>query len=542
MTTTHARFSPSSIAWPLAAIGLVLAMQLTMVFTRPVNWDEFWFHYHVHEFVRGAQQNPLQSLHGRLFAWLTAIPGNTVEAIAMARLVMLGCEMLTLGAIYALARRFTTSGIAALAALLYISAGFVFQHGFSFRTDPMITAALMWALVVLARTRLRLPEILAFGLLAGFATMISVKTVLLAPAFAGIAWLRFAKSNRDPRMALRIVACSVAALAAFLTIYSWHASGLGTGSQEANSNAGGTLAGSLAWMFFLGIPPYWHMFAKGAMIAVVLTALACWTPRLLWKEDRDRAEKIALAGLWFPMLCPLFYTNTAPYFYAYSMAPVAVSVVWAAEKLVARYDLRKIAMLLLVLTAALLITEDRQTVSRQKQVVEAADAMFAEDIAYFDHDGMIARFDKANDFLTPWGMAQYAQRGTSIYRETMEQRTVPLLLANADVLQEAMDGEPVPLTETDIAALRGNYIRYWGPFYVAGKRVDGAGQEEFLVPGPYRVAEGSVAVDGTTYDAGDAMEIARGTRNLSGEGTLIWNGVGDKPAEAWDDGPLYVDF
>ena len=79
----------SSTVWPLAAIGLLLAMQLSMVFTRAVNWDEFWFYYHVADFGRGVLAQPLQSLHVRLFAWLPGLPGSGVDKVVTARLVML---------------------------------------------------------------------------------------------------------------------------------------------------------------------------------------------------------------------------------------------------------------------------------------------------------------------------------------------------------------------------------------------------------------------------------------------------------------------
>ena len=68
----------NSAVWPLLAIGLLLTMQLSMVFTRAVNWDEFWFYYHVADFARGTLAQPLQSLHVRLFAWLPGLPGSGV--------------------------------------------------------------------------------------------------------------------------------------------------------------------------------------------------------------------------------------------------------------------------------------------------------------------------------------------------------------------------------------------------------------------------------------------------------------------------------
>lgn len=529
----------NSATWPLAAIAVLLAMQLSMVFTRAVNWDEFWFYYHVAEFSRGNLAQPLQSLHVRLFAWLPGLPGNSVDKIVTARLVMLACEACTLAAIYAIARRFVDRPVAILAALLYISAGFVLQHGFSFRTDPMATAALMGALAILCRCRLTVLPLAAFAVLVAVAGMITMKVALFAPVFLGMAWMRWSDERFRTTSALRLVGAAVVTVAIFALLYTWHATAL-TQQTEGTEMA----AGASGWMFFIGVPPYWQMMLKGVLIALPLFALALWTPRLLWQSDRSRAEKLALAGLWFPLLIPFFYTNTAPYFYAFSLAPVAVSVVLAAERLVGHYDLRKVSMVLLVLGGVLFTTEDRQTMQRQSQVVDAADTIITEPVASFDFDGMIARFTKANDFLTPWGLAQYAQRGTPVYRETMEREAVPVLLANAEVLQRVMAGQPSPFGTADVAALRGNYIHHWGPFYVAGKQVDAATpvDEEFLVPGTYTLVEGQVSINGRALGEGETVAVSRGSHQLQGIGTLRWGVDLGTPEQQWTDGPLYVDF
>ena len=529
----------NSAAWPLLAIGLLLIMQLSMVFTRAVNWDEFWFYYHVADFERGTLAQPLQSLHVRLFAWLPGLPGSGVEKIQTARVVMLACEVVTLFAIYTLARRFVQRPAAVLATLLYLSAGYVLQHGFSFRTDPMANAALMSALAILGRARLNLLPLAAFALLIAVAGMITIKTVLYAPAFLGLAWMRWSEDRFSVATALRLVGAAASAVATFLLLYVWHSSDLTT-HTEGTAMA----ASSSSWMFFLGLPPFWQMAVKAALTAPVLSLLVLAAPLTIWKSGLDNAAKWGLFGLWLPVTLPLFYTNSAAYFYVFMLAPVAVSVVVAAQRVVQRYSVLPVTAVLAVLATGAFAMEDRLVIHRQAQVVEAAGAIFTEGVAYFDFDGMISRFDKANDFLTPWGLAQYAQSDRNIYRETMERRAVPVLLANAQELQDVMEGRPSPFSRADAEVLRGNFVPYWGPYYVAGKRVDAMEpvEEEFLVPGTYLVTQGVIAVDGRRYGHGESVEISRGHHTLEGTGTLRWGTDLGMPGTAWDDGPLYVNF
>ena len=64
---TAARTSGSDVLAIAVAIAVVLGLQLQLVFTRSVNWDEFYFLGQVHKFVRGELTVPLQTLHVRLF-------------------------------------------------------------------------------------------------------------------------------------------------------------------------------------------------------------------------------------------------------------------------------------------------------------------------------------------------------------------------------------------------------------------------------------------------------------------------------------------
>src|SRR5262249_39429802 len=159
-----------------------------LVFNRPINWDEFYHLSEAHAFHQGRLGEALQVFYARAFFWLPMLPLDAIDQIRVARLLMLGCELFATYAIYAVARRFAARTPAALAALAYLTGGYVFQHGFSYRADPMAAAFLMGALWILLSSRLDAKAILVAAILAGLAALTTIKVVFYAPAFAGIAW------------------------------------------------------------------------------------------------------------------------------------------------------------------------------------------------------------------------------------------------------------------------------------------------------------------------------------------------------------------
>ena len=102
----------------LAVLAAVLLLQIELVFNRPVNWDEFYHLSLVHAQAQGRMSEFLQVLHIRLLGWLPLLGLDEIGQIRAARLVMLGCELVTLTAIYALARRFAHRRLALLVPLL----------------------------------------------------------------------------------------------------------------------------------------------------------------------------------------------------------------------------------------------------------------------------------------------------------------------------------------------------------------------------------------------------------------------------------------
>ncbi|MGB3796775.1 MAG: hypothetical protein WA957_10790 [Alteraurantiacibacter sp.] len=519
-----------------------MAMQTSMVFTRSINWDEFWFYHHVAEFARGNLAEPLQSLHVRLFAWLPPMPGSGVDKVVTARIVMLACEGITLCAIYAIARGFVNRPVALLCALLYLSAGFVIQHGFSFRTDPMVTATLMAALAILARCRLTALNLAVFALLVAAAGMISMKAVLYAPAFLGLAWMRWAEGSFSAATALRLLGAALGAIGMFLALYFWHSTALTTATQGTSMAAGAS-----RWMFFLGLPPYWQMALKAAMTAPLLTLAALAAPFVIWRSKLTAGAKWGLTGLWLPLTLPFFYTNTAAYFYVFMLAPVSVSVAPVLRAALERYSALLITAVLSLMAIGVFITEDREIIDRQRSVVETVEALIPPGTAYFDHNGMVASLSKANWLMTPAGLSGYHKAGIATYRQTMEERIVPLLLANDEMIAGMLAGDNTVLLRDDTTALRGNYLPFWGPIYVAGYAVPSGSEQavEILVPGTYTLLGGPAVIDGARHGEDSVMKLVRGTHVIKASEAAIrlqWGDHLTPPKQSLEEGPLYIGF
>ena len=220
----------------LGALLVVLAMQIPVVLYRAINWDEFWHYSLTVLAARGQLDQPLQTFFTRAFMWVPGLPGNAVDHVVLIRLFMLGCELVTLACITTIATRFSDRTTGLLCALTYLAAGYVMQHGTSFRYDPQVTALLMASLWVLVCQPANIRWLALAGVLGGFAGLISIKAVLYAPAFAGVFWLRWNESGRDKSYLKAIAALIATAGLTFAIAYSIHVHGMvessGRGAKE----------------------------------------------------------------------------------------------------------------------------------------------------------------------------------------------------------------------------------------------------------------------------------------------------------------------
>jgi len=537
-----------------ACLVIVLLLQVHLVLTRAINWDEFWYYSQVEQFARGTLAGPLQTVHVRLFAWLTELPGNGVDHIVTGRVAMFAAELATLVAIWGISAHFTDRRTGVLCVLGYLGSIFVFQHGFSFRADPLAAGLSMTALFVLLRSRPNAAGLAAFALLAGLAGMVTIKTVLLAPAFAGVAWLRFAETDDHRRTSLWLALCALGAGLVFAALYGLHAQALIAADSPAQAGMG-TATSAANYALELGPPAYLQYAINHAIKSPLQVLLMLAAPFAIARSDLPRPRKIALAGMLASALVFFVYRNTLPYFYAFILPPIVCGTAVAMQAAARRYSLAFVAAALSLGPVVAWTKEPPSPIEKQRQIVDAADAIFPTPVLYFDFCAMLATFHKANPFMTTWGMKAYREAGVPVMRQAMMAQVVPLVLAseqeNYPTFREMLGsrGPSRYFLAEDAAALRDNYLPFWGPFWLAGKAVpaDAAThREEFLVPGSYTVHDAPVRVDGLEYRPGDVLILKRGFHELQtigpGSARLIWGERLTPPAAPPPSPPYWTDF
>ena len=119
----------ANVALIAAGIALVVLGQIYLVFAKSINWDEFLHLSQIHDLRDGRLVWAFQVLHTRIFYWLPLVTSDVIQQVQIARLAMLGFELVTIAAIYGLARLFVSIEAALLTSLAYISGGYVFLHG-----------------------------------------------------------------------------------------------------------------------------------------------------------------------------------------------------------------------------------------------------------------------------------------------------------------------------------------------------------------------------------------------------------------------------
>lgn len=537
--------------WLIAAFVAVVLLQLEVLFNRPVNWDEYFHLTEAHMFQQGRLTETLQVLYARAFFWLAWLPVDAVDQIRVARLFMLGFELFTTWAIFAMACRFASRQAAMIAALAYLSGGYVFQHGMSFRADPMAAAFLMGTLYILLTRRLDWRNVLLAGFLTGLAFLTTIKIVLYAPAFAAMAWLRWQETENRPALIRQGIGFTFAAFAfsalflglTMLTLPPESAADINAAHQRLSTS--GTM------MFDLGLFPRWP-YALGAIaFAPLLGVIVLRTPFDLRREVADRPVRIALLLLMAPLLSISFYSNSFPYFYAYILPPVMVAAAVGAGVMIQRFGLGLIAAALTANALILSLGTPREVLTAQKQVAAAVEQIFPQPVPYFDFPGMIPAFPKANFFMTNWGIRRYWNGNEHSFADVMADRAVPLLILNQEPLtRNQTDPEGAwELTPVDRAALRDSFIPHWGPIWVAGKQFSGPNQtQSFTIrtPGTYTLEGGAARINGVLHRAGSTLDLTRGEyrieRQTAQPTALRWGNHLPRPAAAFVGGPVMKDF
>lgn len=519
--------SKTSTLWVYALLVFLAALHLHLALTRSINWDEFWHYGLVETIARGESFQPLQTLFVRLFSWwLPQTPGNEIDHIVTARLFMLGFTGIAAFATYKVARRIAGHTGACLAVAAYLGGGFVLNHATSFRIDPMVAASLSSALAIAMHSRLRAGSLVAMGMLIALSAMFTIKFVLWLPAFAGVALWRWEEEGFEWTYVLRWVGAGLVALAGFAILFALHSWPLESSASVASPTS--YAGGSAAKMFGILHSPYLPMTKEAVLFALPLAAAVIAAPFLIAKSDLPLAKRTAVFALWLPVLTPLFYHNSAPYFYVFILPPVAVAASVSLAFAAKRYGAGPIAGIIALFSLVVWFGGEAPVKEKQHTLLNAVHATFEEPVAYFDCCAMVGSFRQMNGFLTPWGLEGYRNSGVPRFKQAMEQGPVPLLLDNEQMFAPLFSGAANDAFHPkDAQALRSNYRRFWGDIFIAGRNL-APGETiawNVLVPGTYTVSDAMV-IDGRQVAAGAQVELSRGLieiRNNSSEpANLTW--------------------
>lgn len=516
--SSHARARPQIRARTITfAIGFVLCLQLALALTKSVNWDEFFHYSLIHANWRGEEgvailQNPFVMLYG----WVPALAGDTIDHIRTIRALIVPFEVLLVGAIVALAGKFTDLKPALLCGLAYASAGYAFTQGLALRADVISASLLMSALAIGFRRKLTPLSLGAIGVLTALAFIATIKAALYLPAFLALALYRWDELRR---FALPL---GIVALAGFAAI--------SLAAPDILAMLIAKLGGSFERMFGGGLfPQYMHwvrQIAMASIFTVMIAGLAVW-----FIKGRS-SHKAVLALLALPALWPVIYFNAYPYFFAFILPPVAVALAPVMEWAVKRYGAAALTAVFVLNATALFVMEPAKVQSNQAEVQTLVREAFPTPVAYIDEAGMIGDFPRAvPQFASGWALSNYLKKGEALYSQAIMAQPVPMVLANCRTLANAFSDAPMGerLLPEDEALLRANYIQHAGIIMVAGKRIkpgESLANEIVAVPGEYRVEDAAIAIDGKVYGVGDVVTLTRKAHDFANLGertaTLRW--------------------
>jgi dolichyl-phosphate-mannose-protein mannosyltransferase len=511
----------------VAVFGLALAAHVHTLLSRNINWDEFYFLSFVYDYARGTLATPLQSFHVHFFRWLTAVGGQEVDQVIVARGAMLLVFLGTCACVYRLARRTTSVDASWFAVICCAGYTNILQHGASFRTDGLSVCLLMAALVLVQSPRRRGPALAAGAMLVAVAVLITLKSVLFLPTICIVLAASPSQEWKIGRRASELAVFLIVLAAAALALYAWHLRTLaGAGNHGA---VGAYLRGTaskvvVAHRAFLPGLFAFQQSVRGNLIQWSCIAWALWLIARDIAVRRRLLESCALLALTLPLLSLAFYRNAYPYFLAFLMPPALVLCAVTFDALAGRIDggsLRDGHLTVLATMAIALgivwygVDTGPDGTLAQRQVIRAVHEMFPQPVPYIGRNGMVASFPRIGFFMSTWGLEDYRAGGTPVFTYLVRTYRPKFLIVNSKALEDAFDGNPGDLFDEDAAVLREHFVRVWGPLYVAGVHVrleEGAGAEwNAIGGGSYRVYSAApVTINGSAYAPGSVVVLPDG--------------------------------
>jgi len=499
--------------YAFAALAFVALLQIVLLTQKGINWDEFFHLTEIYRFRQGTLDHPMQTFWVRPLAWVMDVEGTSVDHIVLIRAFMQAAALATAAGIFAVARRFAGPTAALLCASAYLSAGYVFTQAFAYRADPLAAACLVWVLWIVGAERLSWNKVALGAGLTALAGLFTVKSAFWIVPIGGYALWALWPIPRQEQLArvARLAVLAGGGAALFAIALALHGAGLPSDTAEASAKSLNS-AGSV--VFSEGLFPQGHFLLRQIGMGLPFAALALLAVAEWRKQDGSARTLVLLAGLYGMLLTLAVYRNAYPYYFVFLLPPVAIALAPLLDKMTARGRAPLYALIFAANAAILFMLDPADPLPNQRIVQEGVREVFPEPVTYVDFSGHIGDYPRAVDFMTSgWGLKNYRARGVPEISERAQREPIPLFIDNHWVLHAAVTGERAPeeLLPEDARFIRENYVRHWGPMYVAGKRIAAdAATIRIEVPGAYTIEDAPVTIAGRRYEAGRTIVLPRG--------------------------------
>lgn len=528
-TSGRIEADPMATVQRLAIAGFFLTLT-ALAFTRNVHWDEFYFLSHVHAWLDGRLDRPMQTFFVHGFGWLERLADEEITQIAAARLIMVGCLAMTSWAIYRIAVLMTDGAAARIAVLGFLTSGFVLPFGANFRADPIAASLLMTAVAIMMSSKMDAPAVLLVAALSALALLVTIKAVLYLPVYLGALLYRAV----ERRILLRILLSGGLALGLAVLAYLWHASGLTvTPGNDTTSNARDAFFTTLlSGTFFPRRTDilFWGLLSLPSLLLVV-------------EGLRGKSAHPRMIVLWtfiLPLLSLVIYRNAFQYFFPFLAPPLMVLAAVGAHRLHGNRRLRLLVTAMLIFGLGQAVLSAREGNLAQRDTLREVHKLFPSPVPYIDQHGMVSSFPRQGFFMSTWGLQNYRAAGKPVFADIIARSRPPLLLANRDELAQAVrfgDSRPGALLPEDQDVLHKSYVHYSGAIWLAGRAFTGTGEEELIsmaVAGAYRVESAMpVIIDGVTFEPGDLVSLGASPHRVMVSGgtavRLIWAAASTSP-------------
>jgi putative flippase GtrA len=504
--------------WELVAgwlVAIVAVARLDLILRHELNWDEFLNLSMIYSHARGELTEVLQTAFVHLLWWAPYVSPNEVDQIIAARLLMLMFVVASSAAIFGITRVLADRFGALVAVLAWNAFTCTMLHGSALRTDTIATTAMLWAIWFTLARRPGIASSLAIGAFTGIGAALTIKAMFNVPTLGALLLIRLVDKGDGARTIGLILLSAGAAVGSFLAILTLHATTFPSVASPfafvARTSGATLFSGSYA-ILITYLPTivirnvgFWLFTVAGVVGACQLT-----------RRPEVRRQGLELLSFALPLLAFGIYRDFYPYFFPFILAPVAVLAGFGAMRM--PLMIRAPGLILIAASALSAYWQGlSHGNSHQRSVLAEIHKLFPKPVPYVDHTSMVASYPKQGFFMSSWGMTDYRRRATPVMPDIVARQQPKFILATRPLLDvEGLDPatsqkSPRGLLAEDVRTLQKNYVRYWGPIFLPGLRLDGAGILNVHIEGAYRLEQGrSVELAGRMINRGEIIRLGAG--------------------------------